>query len=58
MEQISVDYAAVLAGSAVDPQIEQDDVVIVPTSTVKYIVKRFVGSLVGGVSIGSLFAGS
>jgi hypothetical protein len=58
MEAISVDYSAVLAGSAVDPQIEEDDVIIVPMSTAKYLVKRFVGSLIGGVSIGSFIAGS
>jgi polysaccharide biosynthesis/export protein len=58
MEQISVDYAAILAGSTVDPQIEQDDVIIVPMSTMKYIAKRFIGTLINGVSIGSLVAGS
>jgi polysaccharide export outer membrane protein len=58
MEAISVDYAAVQAGSAADPQIEEDDVIVVPMSTVKYFVKRFVGSLISGVSIGSFIAGS
>jgi len=58
METVSVDYAAILAGSAVDPQIEQDDVIIVPMSTMKYLVRRFIGNLVNGVSIGSLVAGS
>jgi polysaccharide biosynthesis/export protein len=58
MEAISVDYAAVQAGSAVDPQIEQDDVIVVPMSTVKFFIKRFVGSLINGVSIGSFIAGS
>jgi hypothetical protein len=45
MEAISVDYGAVLAGSAVDPQIEEDDLIVVPISTAKYLVKRFVGFL-------------
>jgi polysaccharide export outer membrane protein len=58
MEAIFVDYAAVQAGSVVEPQIEEDDVVVVPMSTTKYLIKRFVGSLVGGVSIGSLIGGS
>jgi polysaccharide biosynthesis/export protein len=58
MEAISVDYAAVQAGSAVDPQIEQDDVIVVPMSTAKYFIKRFVGSLINGISIGSFIAGS
>ena len=57
MEAISVNYDAVLAGSTVDPQIEEDDVIIVPMSAAKYFVKRFIGSLVDGISIGS-FVGS
>jgi polysaccharide biosynthesis/export protein len=58
MEPISVDYAAVLTGSAADPQIEEDDVIVVPMSTAKYFVKRFIGSLVDGISIGSFVHGS
>jgi polysaccharide export outer membrane protein len=53
METISIDYAAILAGTAVDPQIEEDDVIVVPMSTTKYFVKRFVGSLINGISVGS-----
>jgi polysaccharide export outer membrane protein len=58
MEPMSVDYTAVLAGSAADPQIEEDDVIVVPMSSVKYFVKRFIGSLVDGISIGSFVHGS
>jgi polysaccharide export outer membrane protein len=58
MEAIPVDYDAVLAGSTVDPQIQPDDVIIVPMSGAKYLVRRFIGNLIGGVSIGSLIAGS
>ena len=59
MEPVSVDYSAVLAGSAVDPQIEEDDVIVVPISAAKYFVKRFVGSIVdGGISMGSFIHGS
>ena len=58
MEPISVDYSAVLVGSAPDLQIEEDDVIIVPISTAKYFVKRFIGSLVDGISIGSFVHGS
>jgi polysaccharide biosynthesis/export protein len=54
MEQISVDYAAVMSGSAVDLPIESDDVIIVPTNALKYVVNRFIGKLVNGVSIGSM----
>jgi len=57
MEPMSVDYAAVMAGSAVDPQIEEDDVIVVPMSTAKYLVRRFIGSLVDGISIGSFVHG-
>ena len=58
MEPVFVDYAAILTGSAVDPQIEEDDVIVVPMSTTKYLIKRFVGSLVDGISIGSFIGGS
>jgi polysaccharide export outer membrane protein len=58
MESIPIDYSAVLSGSSNDPQIEPDDVIIVPMSTVKYLVKRFVGSLLDGISIGSIAAGT
>jgi polysaccharide export outer membrane protein len=58
MQAISFDHAAILAGSAVDPQIEPDDVIVVPMSTTKYFVKRFVGSLINGISIGSFMGGS
>lgn len=54
MAPISVNYDAIQAGSAIDPQIEADDVIVVPISTAKYFIKRFVGQLVaGGISMGS-----
>jgi polysaccharide biosynthesis/export protein len=58
MEAIPVDYDAVLAGSRADPQIEPDDVIIVPMSGAKYLVRRFIGNLIGGVSIGTLISGT
>jgi polysaccharide export outer membrane protein len=58
METIALNINDVMNGSVPDPQIQPDDVIVVPTSTAKYIVKRFIGSLVGGVSIGSLISGS
>jgi len=39
-------------GTSADQQIRPDDVIVVPMSTPKFIVKRFVGTLVGGMSIG------
>jgi len=58
MANIAVDLDAILAGSAVDPLIEADDVIVVPMSTAKYLVKRFVGTIVQGISIGSSIGGS
>jgi hypothetical protein len=42
----------VLSGSIADPQIRPDGVIIVSTHTGKFIVKRFVGTLLGGMSFG------
>jgi polysaccharide export outer membrane protein len=58
MEPMSVDYAAVMSGSVPDPLIEEDDVIVVPMSSAKYFVRRFIGSLVDGISIGSFVHGS
>jgi hypothetical protein len=58
METIALNLNDVMSGSVADPQIQPDDVIVVPTSTPKYLVRRFIGSLVGGVSIGSLIGGS
>jgi len=58
VETIPVDLSAVMSGSAADPQVEADDVVVVPMSTAKYLVKRFVGTIISGVSIGGLVGGS
>jgi polysaccharide biosynthesis/export protein len=54
MQTIALNLNDVMSGNAADPQIQPDDVIIVPTSTAKYVVKRFVGTLLGGVSIGHL----
>lgn len=58
METISVDLNSVMAGSANDPQVLPDDVILVPMSGFKYFVKRFIGTIVSGVSIGSFMGGS
>jgi polysaccharide biosynthesis/export protein len=44
-ERIPVNLREVLAGRATDPLIEAGDVIIVPMSTVKYIVERFIGTI-------------
>jgi polysaccharide export outer membrane protein len=58
METISVDLNTVMAGAAADPQVQPDDVILVPMSSFKYFVKRFVGTIVSGVSVGSFVGGS
>jgi polysaccharide export outer membrane protein len=58
VDTLAYDLNDILAGSAADPQIHPDDVIILPTSTTKYIVKRFIGQLVNGISIGSFIGGS
>lgn len=58
METISVDLNSVMAGTANDPQVLPDDVILVPMSGFKYFVKRFIGTIVSGVSIGSFVGGS
>lgn len=57
VETIPVDLNAVNHGGA-DPQVQPDDVILVPMSSFKYFVKRFVGSIISGVSVGSFVGGS
>lgn len=52
VETIALNVNAVMEGTEKDPQIEPDDVIILPISTGKYIVKRFIGTLIGGMNIG------
>jgi polysaccharide export outer membrane protein len=44
-EMILVDLTAIWEGKASDPRIESDDVIVVPISTPKYIVRRFFGTI-------------
>jgi polysaccharide biosynthesis/export protein len=44
-EKIPVDLSEILAGRASDPRIQTDDVIVVPISTAKYIVERFLGRI-------------
>jgi polysaccharide export outer membrane protein len=55
---IALNLTDVMNGSATDPQIQPDDVIVVPTSAGKYLVRRFIGNLIGGVSLGSLIYSS
>jgi polysaccharide biosynthesis/export protein len=53
LQTIALNLSNVMSGNVADPQIQPDDVIVVPTSTAKFIVKRFIGTLVGGMSIGA-----
>jgi hypothetical protein len=48
-EKIPLNLSEILAGRASDPPIAADDVIVVPISTAKYIVQRFIGR----ISLGS-----
>jgi polysaccharide biosynthesis/export protein len=49
---IGIDLNEVVAGSTRDPEIEPDDVIVVPTSTAKYVYFKVVGQILGwGTSI-------
>jgi polysaccharide export outer membrane protein len=53
VETLVFNVDAVLAGSATDPELQPDDVILLPISSGKYFVKRFIGTLIGGLSLGS-----
>lgn len=58
-EPISIDLNGVVAGSTVDPEIEADDVILVPTSTAKYVYFKIFGQILGwGTSIAGTAAWS
>ncbi|MGH8068885.1 MAG: polysaccharide biosynthesis/export family protein [Candidatus Entotheonellia bacterium] len=44
-QMIPVDLSAIWDGKANDPTVESDDVIVVPMSTAKYIVRRFFGTI-------------
>jgi polysaccharide export outer membrane protein len=50
---IPVNLTDVSAGRAPDPPVQADDVILVPMSSFKYFVKRFVGTIFSGISAGS-----
>jgi polysaccharide export outer membrane protein len=57
IQTIAFNLSDVLSGTVSDPQIQPDDVILVPNSMAKFMVKRFIGQLVSGISIGSFFLG-
>jgi polysaccharide biosynthesis/export protein len=53
IEPISVDLNDIRAGSANDPQIEADDVIVVPVSSIKYVYHRVFGNMLNwGMTVG------
>jgi len=58
MQTIPVNLDDVMAGAAADPQVQPDDVILVPMSGFKYFVKRFIGTIISGVSVGSFVGAS
>ncbi|MEX0802441.1 MAG: polysaccharide biosynthesis/export family protein [Candidatus Binatia bacterium] len=57
VEAIPIDLDKIMAGNALDPQVQPDDVIVVPMSSPKYFVKRFIGTIISGFSLGAI-AGS
>jgi polysaccharide export outer membrane protein len=51
VETITVDLDHVMAQKTADPKVQPDDVIVVPMSSLKYFVKRFVGTIISGTSI-------
>jgi polysaccharide export outer membrane protein len=48
-DKIPIDLKAIFVGTAQDPYVEAEDVILVPVSTSKYIVERFIGRIgIGG----------
>jgi polysaccharide biosynthesis/export protein len=50
VETITVDLDNVMAQKTADPKVQPDDVIVVPMSSLKYFVKRFVGTILSGTS--------
>lgn len=50
VETITVDLENVMAQKSTDPKVQPDDVIVVPMSSLKFFVKRFVGTIFSGTS--------
>ena len=51
VETVPVNLDEVQAGKIADPQIAAEDVIVVPMSPAKYVIKRFIGTIISGGSI-------
>ena len=59
VEPMTVNLNTILAGSASDPKIEEDDVILVPINSLKYAFFRIFGQLLGwGTSVAGVAATS
>jgi polysaccharide export outer membrane protein len=57
VEPINVDLNEVVAGSTIDPQIEANDVILVPIHTAKYVYHKILGQILGwGTSVAGVAA--
>jgi polysaccharide export outer membrane protein len=55
VEPINIDLSEIWAGSTIDPQIEADDVILVPINAGKYVYHKVFGQILGwGTSIGGM----
>ena len=45
VDAIPANLDEILAGNAADPQIEPDDTIVIPVSSMKFFIKRFVGQI-------------
>jgi polysaccharide export outer membrane protein len=50
-ENVSLNLSDILSGEAQDPVVGAEDVIVVPISAPKYVVRRFLGVLVSGFSL-------
>ena len=54
VEPMTVDLDLILANSAIDPKIEEDDVILVPINAMKYVYQKVFGQLLSwGTTIGA-----
>jgi hypothetical protein len=51
VESISLNLGEIISGKQPDPQVGAEDVIVVPISAPKYVVRRFLGVLVSGFSL-------
>lgn len=59
VEPVTVDLSAILGGSVSDPQIEEDDLIVVPINSFKYVYYKVFGTILGwGITLGSMAHGS